>query len=83
MRQWIIPIPEINFETRSEDDECLILASNELWDVMLNQEVGEGWHCVDYEDFILMVYYHCLAKWLGNISEMAWSMLQIGEMELW
>lgn len=27
--------------TRSDDDECLILASDGLWDVMSNDEVGE------------------------------------------
>ncbi|KAL1825449.1 hypothetical protein ACET3Z_012227 [Daucus carota] len=41
LRPWIIPVPEITFATRSEDDECLILASDGLWDVMSNQEVGE------------------------------------------
>lgn len=41
LRPWIIPVPEISFETRSDEDECLILASDGLWDVMSNQEVGE------------------------------------------
>ncbi|KAK1354809.1 Protein-serine/threonine phosphatase [Heracleum sosnowskyi] len=41
LRPWIIPVPEITFATRSEEDECLILASDGLWDVMSNQEVGE------------------------------------------
>lgn len=27
--------------TRSDEDECLILASDGLWDVMSNEEVGE------------------------------------------
>lgn len=41
MRPWIIPDPEITFTTRSEEDECLIVASDGLWDVMSNDEVGE------------------------------------------
>ncbi|KAJ4953698.1 hypothetical protein NE237_030530 [Protea cynaroides] len=40
-RPWIIPVPEITFTTRSEEDECLIVASDGLWDVMTNNEVGE------------------------------------------
>lgn len=41
MSPYIIPVPEITFMTRSEEDECLILASDGLWDVMSNDEVGE------------------------------------------
>ncbi|GAV88054.1 PP2C domain-containing protein [Cephalotus follicularis] len=41
LRPWIIPVPEISFATRSDEDECLILASDGLWDVMTNEEVGE------------------------------------------
>nr|DAD44599.1 TPA_asm: hypothetical protein HUJ06_002829 [Nelumbo nucifera] len=41
LRPWIIPVPEVTFMTRSEDDECLIVASDGLWDVMSNDEVGE------------------------------------------
>lgn len=41
LRPWIIPVPEITFTTRSDEDECLILASDGLWDVMTNDEVGE------------------------------------------
>ncbi|XAR53382.1 Phosphoprotein phosphatase [Bertholletia excelsa] len=41
LRPWIIPIPEITFTTRSCEDECLILASDGLWDVMSNDEVGD------------------------------------------
>lgn len=41
LRPWIIPVPEITFMTRSDEDECLILASDGLWDVMTNEEVGE------------------------------------------
>lgn len=41
MRPWIIPVPEVTFTTRCDEDECLILASDGLWDVMSNDEVGE------------------------------------------
>lgn len=40
MRPWIIPVPEITFTTRTDEDECLILASDGLWDVMSSSEVG-------------------------------------------
>ncbi|WCJ42561.1 Protein phosphatase 2C family protein [Euphorbia peplus] len=41
LRPWIIPVPEISFMARSDEDECLILASDGLWDVMTNEEVGD------------------------------------------
>ncbi|GKE58712.1 probable protein phosphatase 2C 6 [Tanacetum coccineum] len=41
LRPWIIPVPEITFTTRTEEDECLIIATDGLWDVMTNNEVGE------------------------------------------
>ncbi|XP_043721320.1 protein phosphatase 2C 56-like [Telopea speciosissima] len=41
LRPWIIPVPEVTFTTRSEEDECLVVASDGLWDVMTNDEVGE------------------------------------------
>ncbi|KAG8636198.1 protein phosphatase 2C 56 [Manihot esculenta] len=41
LRPWIIPVPEITFMTRTDEDECLILASDGLWDVMTNEEVGD------------------------------------------
>ncbi|KAF9613372.1 hypothetical protein IFM89_007450 [Coptis chinensis] len=41
LRPWIIPVPEVTFTTRSEEDECLVVASDGLWDVMANDEVGE------------------------------------------
>ncbi|XP_076949734.1 protein phosphatase 2C 77-like isoform X2 [Bidens hawaiensis] len=41
LRPWVISVPEISFTTRTEDDECLIIASDGLWDVMTNNEVGE------------------------------------------
>lgn len=46
MRPWIIPVPEITFMTREDEDECLILASDGLWDVMSNDEVGEVARCI-------------------------------------
>lgn len=39
MKPWIIPDPEVMFIPRTRDDECLILASDGLWDVMTNEEV--------------------------------------------
>ncbi|RWR73521.1 putative protein phosphatase 2C 6 [Cinnamomum micranthum f. kanehirae] len=41
LRPWIIPVPEVTFTARSEEDECLIVASDGLWDVMTNEEAGE------------------------------------------
>ncbi|KAG4999171.1 hypothetical protein AAZX31_08G033700 [Glycine max] len=41
LRPWIIPVPEITFTARTDEDECLVLASDGLWDVMTNEEVGE------------------------------------------
>ncbi|CAN4095555.1 unnamed protein product [Withania somnifera] len=39
LKPWIIPDPEVTFIPRTKDDECLILASDGLWDVMTNEEV--------------------------------------------
>ncbi|XAR57600.1 Phosphoprotein phosphatase [Bertholletia excelsa] len=39
LKPWIIPNPEVMFIPRTKDDECLILASDGLWDVMTNEEV--------------------------------------------
>ncbi|KAK2652957.1 hypothetical protein Ddye_012813 [Dipteronia dyeriana] len=41
LKPWIIPEPEIMFIPRARDDECLILASDGLWDVMSNEEACE------------------------------------------
>ena len=38
MKPWIIPDPEVTFVARAKEDECLILASDGLWDVMTNEE---------------------------------------------
>lgn len=39
LKPWIIPDPEVTFIPRMKEDECLILASDGLWDVMTNEEV--------------------------------------------
>ena len=41
LKPWIIPEPEVMFVQREKNDECLILASDGLWDVMTNEEVCE------------------------------------------
>ncbi|GAV56969.1 PP2C domain-containing protein [Cephalotus follicularis] len=41
LKPWIIPEPEVMFVPRVKEDECLILASDGLWDVMTNEEVCE------------------------------------------
>ncbi|XP_073302756.1 protein phosphatase 2C 16-like isoform X1 [Primulina huaijiensis] len=41
LKPWIIPDPEVLFMPRARDDECLILASDGLWDVLTNEEVCE------------------------------------------
>lgn len=41
LKPWIIPEPEVMFVPRVRDDECLILASDGLWDVMTNEEACE------------------------------------------
>jgi protein phosphatase 2C len=41
LKPWIIPEPEVMFLPRARDDECLILASDGLWDVMSNEEACE------------------------------------------
>lgn len=38
LRPWVIANPEVTFHRRSEDDDCLILASDGLWDVVSNEE---------------------------------------------
>lgn len=34
MKQWIIPDPVVMFVPLAKEDDCLILASDGLWDVM-------------------------------------------------
>lgn len=41
LKRYVIPTPDIREEVLSEADECLILASDGLWDVISNQ-VGRG-----------------------------------------
>lgn len=41
LKPWIIPDPEVMFVRRSKEDDCLILASDGLWDVMTNEEACE------------------------------------------
>ena len=41
LKSWIIPEPEVTFTPRAREDECLILASGGLWDVMSNEEACE------------------------------------------
>ncbi|KAG6581843.1 Protein phosphatase 2C 16, partial [Cucurbita argyrosperma subsp. sororia] len=41
LKPWIIPDPEVMCFARAREDECLILASDGLWDVMTNEEVCE------------------------------------------
>ncbi|CAN8292834.1 unnamed protein product [Cochlearia groenlandica] len=38
MEPYVIPDPEVTFMARAREDQCLILASDGLWDVMSNQE---------------------------------------------
>nr|XP_024379595.1 probable protein phosphatase 2C 51 isoform X2 [Physcomitrium patens] len=39
LKPYVIPEPEVQCIKRAEDDECLILASDGLWDVMSNEAV--------------------------------------------
>lgn len=41
LKPWIIPEPEVTFTARAREDECLILASDGLWDVISNEEACE------------------------------------------
>ncbi|CAI9114375.1 OLC1v1015090C1 [Oldenlandia corymbosa var. corymbosa] len=41
LKPSIIPNPEVTFLPRAREDECLILASDGLWDVMTNEEACE------------------------------------------
>ncbi|KAD4889370.1 hypothetical protein E3N88_21443 [Mikania micrantha] len=42
LKPSIIPDPEVTFTARAREDECLILASDGLWDVMSNVEACEA-----------------------------------------
>ncbi|XP_040935672.1 probable protein phosphatase 2C 6 isoform X1 [Gossypium hirsutum] len=39
LKPWVISVPEVTFTTRTKEDECLILASDGLWDVLSNDDV--------------------------------------------
>eukprot|EP00252_Welwitschia_mirabilis_P007588 TRINITY_DN1911_c0_g2_i1.p1 TRINITY_DN1911_c0_g2~~TRINITY_DN1911_c0_g2_i1.p1 ORF type:complete len:131 (-),score=19.97 TRINITY_DN1911_c0_g2_i1:418-810(-) len=41
LKPSIIPDPEITFTQRMKEDDCLILASDGLWDVISNEEACE------------------------------------------
>ncbi|KAI4381845.1 hypothetical protein MLD38_007876 [Melastoma candidum] len=41
LKPWIIHKPDVMLIPRARDDECLILASDGLWDVMTNDEACE------------------------------------------
>ncbi|RDX75194.1 putative protein phosphatase 2C 6 [Mucuna pruriens] len=38
LKPWVIPDPEVKCVLRDKTDECLVLASDGLWDVMTNEE---------------------------------------------
>ena len=38
LKPYIIPKPEVTVVPRAKDDDCLILASDGLWDVVSNEE---------------------------------------------
>ncbi|PKU76292.1 protein phosphatase 2C 50-like [Dendrobium catenatum] len=42
LKPWIIPEPEVVIVPRAREDECLILASDGLWDVMSNEEACDA-----------------------------------------
>ncbi|KAG8069082.1 hypothetical protein GUJ93_ZPchr0005g15028 [Zizania palustris] len=42
LKPYIIPVPEVTVVARAKDDECLVLASDGLWDVMSNEEVCDA-----------------------------------------
>nr|BAJ33756.1 unnamed protein product [Eutrema halophilum] len=41
LEPYVIPDPEVTFMPRAREDECLILASDGLWDVISNQDACE------------------------------------------
>ncbi|KAG0519518.1 hypothetical protein BDA96_09G271100 [Sorghum bicolor] len=42
LKPYVIPVPEVTIVARAKDDECLIIASDGLWDVMSNEEVCDA-----------------------------------------
>lgn len=66
LKRYVIPTPDIREEGLTEADECLILASDGLWDVISNQ-VGGGWcrairhaycACIAYLGGVRSGYFH-------------------------
>lgn len=41
LKPYVIATPEVTINARSDEDECLILASDGLWDVLSNEVVCE------------------------------------------
>lgn len=39
LKPWIISEPEVTFMSRTKEDECLILASDGVWNVLSNDDV--------------------------------------------
>ena len=37
MKPYVIPDPEVTITERTPEDECIILASDGLWDVVSNE----------------------------------------------
>jgi protein phosphatase 2C len=42
LKPYIIPVPEVTLVARARNDECLVLASDGLWDVLSNEEVCDA-----------------------------------------
>lgn len=42
LKPWVIPEPEVTIIPRSKEDDCLILASDGLWDVLSNEEACDA-----------------------------------------
>ncbi|XP_076907315.1 protein phosphatase 2C 56-like [Bidens hawaiensis] len=40
LKPSVSAVPEFTFTTRTDEDECLVIASDGLWDVMSTEEVG-------------------------------------------
>ncbi|CAA6666187.1 unnamed protein product [Spirodela intermedia] len=42
LKPWVIPEPEVTCVARAREDECLILATDGLWDVMSDEEACDA-----------------------------------------